>query len=188
MTWLSRTTKRHWYVTLISRCSMFSSSIWTGQSPTANGTTRSSKSGRRGAGRDHQRIRLRDGRRNLRGRYRGSGRDYRAVARPDRRPCITRKEQRLRRQRDRRHQPGNYRGACQLDPGCWYREGEDSLGVDLRVQTRRLRDVLRTQPGFWTPGRTWRGNGSHRGTVHRRAWNSANDAYLPHRWYGIASL
>src|SRR5207244_11587928 len=106
----------------------------------------------------------------------------------NRRPCIDQKEQRLRWQRYRGHQSGNYRGPRQLDSGCWYREGEDSLGADLRVQTRSLRDVLRPQSGFWTPGRTWRGHGSYRGAVHRRAWNAAHDAYLPHRWYGIASL
>ena len=62
-------------------------------------------SGGRGAGRDHQRIRLRHRRRHLRRRYRRSRRDHRAVARPHRGPRVAREDQGLRRQRDRRHQP-----------------------------------------------------------------------------------
>ena len=48
--------------------------------------------------------------------------------------------------------------------------------------------VLRPQPGFRPTGRTRRSGRRHRGAVHRRTWNAAHDAYLPHRWYGIASL
>ena len=75
-----------------------------------------------------------------------------------------------------------------LDSGCRYRAGEDPFRADLRIQARRLRDVLRPQPGFRPPRRTRRSHRSHRRPVHRRTWNSAHDAYLPHRRYGIASL
>ena len=74
-----------------------------------------------------------------------------------------------------------------LGAGCRYRAGEDSLGAHLRIEARRLRHVLRTQPGFGPPGRVGRGHGSHRGAVHRRAGNAAHHAYLPHRRHGFAS-
>ena len=55
-------------------------------------------------------------------------------------------------------------------------------------QARRLRHVLRTQSGFRPSRRTRRGYRRNRGSVHRRAWNAAHHAYLPHRRYGIASF
>ena len=50
-------------------------------------------SGRRGAGRHHQRKRLRHGRRHLRRLDRRIGRDHRAVARSHRRPRVAREDQ-----------------------------------------------------------------------------------------------
>ena len=37
-------------------------------------------------------------------------------------------------------------------------------------------------------GRTGRGDRRYRGAVDRRTWNAAHDAYLPHRWNGVASF
>ena len=64
--------------------------------------------GRRGAGRDHQRIRLRHSGWNLRLWYRRSRRNHRAAARPHRGPRVAREDQRLRRTSSGRHQPGNH--------------------------------------------------------------------------------
>jgi DNA-directed RNA polymerase subunit beta' len=75
-------------------------------------------SGRRSAGRDHQRVRLRHGGWHLRRRHRRSGRDHRSAARPHHRPRVARKDQRLRRQRGGRHQQRDHRRACDFDPGC----------------------------------------------------------------------
>ena len=72
--------------------------------------------------------------------------------------------------------------------GRRHRAGEDPFRADLRIQAWCLRDVLRPQPGLRASGRTRRGDGSHRGAVHRRTGNAVDDAYLPHRRYGIASL
>ena len=143
--------------------------------------------GGRGAGRDHQRIRLRHGRWHLRELDRGIGRDHRAAARPYRGPRFAGEDQGLRRQHHRRHQPGDHGRPGGCGAGCGYRAGEDSLGADLRIQARRLRHVLRPQPGLGPSGRAGRGHGRHRGAVHRRAGNPAHHAYLPHRRYGIAS-
>ena len=43
---------------------------------------------------------------------------------------------------------GNYRRPRGSDSGCRYRARKDPLGADLRIQARRLRHVLRPQPGF----------------------------------------
>ena len=74
------------------------------------------------------------------------------------------------------------------DSGRRYRAGEDPLGADLRIEARRLRHVLRPQPGLRPPGRTRRSRRRHRGAVHRRTRHAAHHAYLPHRWHGVASL
>ena len=57
---------------------------------------------RRGAGRDHQRERLRHHRRHLRGAHHRIGRNHRSPARPHRGPRGARRSARLRRQRHRR--------------------------------------------------------------------------------------
>jgi hypothetical protein len=40
-----------------------------------------------------------------------------------------------------------------LDSGCRHRAGENPFRADLRIETRRVRHVLRTQPGFGSIGR-----------------------------------
>ena len=75
------------------------------------------------------------------------------------------------------------RGLRQRDPGCWYREGEDPLGVDLRIQARCLHSLLRTQSCFRPHGGVGRGSRCDRGAVHWRAGHAADHAYLPHRRY-----
>ena len=72
-------------------------------------------------------------------------------------------------------------------PGGGHRAGEDPLRADLRIQARRLRHVLRAQPGFGTPGGAGRGGGRDRGAVHRRTGHAAHHAHLPHRRHGVAS-
>ncbi len=109
--------------------------------------------GRRGAGRHHQRIRLHHGGWDLRRIDRRIGRHHRAVARPHRGPRLTRKDQGLRRQRHRRRQPGDHGRSGQRDSGGRNRARQDSLGTDLRIEARRLRDVLRTQLGIGALGR-----------------------------------
>ena len=51
-------------------------------------------------------------------------------------------------------------------------------------QARRLRALLRAQPGHRPGGGNGRGGGSHRRAVHRRTGHSAHHADLPHRRYG----
>ena len=96
---------------------------------------------RRGAGRDHQRERLRHQRRHLRRADHRIGRNHRAAARPHRRPRGARRSARLRRQRHRRRQPGDHRRTGGADSGGRYRARQDPLGADLRIEARRLRQL-----------------------------------------------
>jgi DNA-directed RNA polymerase subunit beta' len=47
--------------------------------------------------------------------------------------------------------------------------------------------LLRPRPGAWPPRQHRRGGRRHRRAVDRRAGHAADDAYLPHRWRGVAS-
>ena len=143
-------------------------------------------SGRRGAGRDHQRIRLRHGGRNLRRADSRSRRRSRAVARPRGGPRFARKDQGLRRQRDRRNQPGNHRRAGQCDSGGGHRARQHSFRAHVRIPARRLRALLRPQPGHRALRRDGRSRRRHRGAVHRRTRHSAHHAHVPHRRNGDA--
>ena len=51
---------------------------------------------------------------------------------------------------------------------------------------RRLRPLLRTQPGHRPHGRTRRSGRRHRRAVHRRAGHAAHHAHVPHRRNGDA--
>ena len=144
--------------------------------------------GRRGAGRHHQRIRLRHRRRHLRVGHRGSRRNYRAAARPHRRPRVAEKIKDYDGNVVVDIDPGDHRRTRRSDSGRRHRAGENPLSSYLRIQTRRLRDVLRPKPGVGPTGRTRRSHRCHCGAIHRRTRNPAHHAYLPHRWYGIASL
>jgi DNA-directed RNA polymerase subunit beta' len=55
------------------------------------------------------------------------------------------------------------------------------LRADLRIPARRLRPLLRPQPGFRPHGRARRSRRRHRRAVHRRARHAAHHAHLPHR-------
>ena len=95
---------------------------------------------------------------------------------------------RLRRQRHRCGQPGNHRRSRCGDSGGRYRTREDPLGADLRIEARRLRGLLRTQPRDRASGGTRRSGRRHRRAVHRRTRHAAHHAYLPHRRYGEPNL
>ena len=71
--------------------------------------------------------------------------------------------------------------AGQRHPGGRHRAGEDPLGAHLRDPPRRVRAVLRPQPGHRQAGRDRRGGGRHRRAVDRRARHPAHDADLPLR-------
>ena len=88
------------------------------------------------------------------------------------------------RQPHRRRQSGNHRRTGQRHSGCGYRACQNSLGAHLRIEARRLRRLLRSQPGYRPAGGTRRSCRRHRRSVHRRTWHPAHHAYLPHRWYG----
>jgi len=62
--------------------------------------------------------------------------------------------------------------------------GGDPFGADLRVAPRRLREVLRPQPGHSPHGSEGRGRRRHRRAVHRRAGYAADPAYVPRRRCG----
>ena len=62
--------------------------------------------------------------------------------------------------------------------------GAHLLRAGLPGQGRRLRQVLRPLAGHGQAGGRRRGCRHHRRAVHRRAWNAADDAYLPHRRCG----
>ena len=139
-------------------------------------------SGRRGAGRHHQRGRLRHDRRHLRVGDHGGRRDPRAAARPHRRPRQPGGHLRSDdRRADHRRRPGDHRDPRQRRPGGRHRAGEDPLGADLRDAARRVRRLLRPQPGDRQDGRDRRGGGRHRRAVDRRARHAAHHADLPLR-------
>ena len=92
-------------------------------------------------------------------------RNHRAVARPH-----------------RGHQPGDHRRPGGGHSGGRYRARQDPLGAHLRIQARRVRRLLRPQPGHRPPGGTRRSGRRDRGAVHRRARHPVDHAYLPHRW------
>ncbi len=60
------------------------------------------------------------------------------------------------------------------------------LRAHLRIPARRLRPLLRPQPGHRTHGRDGRSRRRHRRAVHRRARHAAHHAHLPHRRHGHA--
>ena len=62
------------------------------------------------------------------------------------------------------------------------------LGAHLRKQARRLRQVLRPQPGHRRAGQARRSGRHHRRAVHRRAGHAAHDADVPHRRHGGAGV
>ena len=118
--------------------------------------------------------------------HRGSGRSCGTAPRPYRGPRFAGENQRLRRQCDCGCQPGDQRGPGRGHSGGRHRAGEDPLRADLRIEARRLREVLRPQPGHRAGGGNGRGGGSDCRAVHRRAGHAAYHAYLPHRRYGSA--
>ena len=62
--------------------------------------------------------------------------------------------------------------------------GGDPFGADLRVAPRRLREVLRPQPGYGPHGPEGRGRRRHRRAVDRRAGYAADPPYVPRRRCG----
>ena len=144
---------------------------------------------RRRPGRHHPRDRLRHD-----GRHRGAGdrrkrRNHRAVARPHHGPRHPREDHRsAQRQRHRRRQRGDGRSEGIGHPGRRHRKGPHPLGADVRQPARRLRQVLRPRPLDRTPGRARPRGRRHRGAVHRRAGHAADDAHVPHRRHGVASV
>ncbi len=138
--------------------------------------------GRRGAGRHHLGRRLQHARRHLRDLDRRGGRDHRAAARPHRRPRVAGERQGSADRRD--HRPGergDHGGAGSRDPGRRHRAGQDPLRADLQGQARRVREVLRAQPGHRPDGRPRRGGRRDRRPVDRRARHPAHDEDVPHR-------
>ncbi len=140
--------------------------------------------GGRGAGRHRDRKRLRHQRRHLRRADHRIRRNHRAVARPHRGPRGARRPEGLRRQPDRRRQPGDHRGPGGGHSGGRHRARQDPLRADLRIQARRVRGVLRPQPGHRPAGGARRSGGRDRGAIHRRARHAVDHAHLPHRRNG----
>ena len=144
---------------------------------------------RRGAGRDHPRARLRHGGRHRSARDRRIGRDHRAAPRPHHRPRDAREDHRpVHGPDDRRRQRRDGRGDVVGHSGRRHREGEDPLGADVRVAPRRVREVLRPRPGHRQDGGARSGGRRHRRAVDRRAGHAADDANVPHRRHGVASV
>ncbi len=83
--------------------------------------------------------------------------------------------------------PGNHRGTGRGDSGGRHRARQDPFGAHLRIEARRLRGLLWTQPGNRTPGGARRSGGRDRGAIHRRTWHAAHHAYVPHRWNRFAN-
>ena len=102
------------------------------------------------------------------------------------------------RRRGRRARAGHRRGRRSRPARCSTRARSRSsrrLGVDqvlgaladhVRDALRRLRAVLRARPRSRPPRQHRRGGRRHRGAVDRRAGHAAHDAYVPHRWRGVA--
>ena len=82
-----------------------------------------------------------------------------------------------------RGQPDAYVGSGRHRRGSRRRARQDPQRAHVRSQTRRVRAVLRNQPGHGPVGREGRGGRRHRRAVHRRAGNAAHAANLPHRRY-----
>ncbi len=85
-------------------------------------------------------------------------------------------------------QPGDHRRTGRGDSGGRYRARQDPLGADLRIEARRLRRLLRPQPGDRTSGRARRSGRRDRGAVDRRTRHAAHHAYVPHRRNGDPNL
>ena len=77
-----------------------------------------------------------------------------------------------------------HRGTRQRDSSGGHRARQHPLRAHLRIPPRRLRPLLRPQPGHWAHGRAGRSRRRHRRAVHRRAWHAAHHAHLPHRRHG----
>ena len=75
-------------------------------------------------------------------------------------------------------------GRRQAPGGARHPRGEDPLRAHLPGPQRRVRQVLRHQPGHRRACGRRRGGGHHRRPVHRRAGHPADHAYLPHRRRG----
>ena len=113
-----------------------------------------------------------------------SGEIIEAVARPHHRPRVSGADQGLRRQRRGGCEPGHRRRHRLGDSGRGRGEGEDPLGADLRIAARRLRALLRAQPGLGPHGGAGRDLRRHRRAVHRRAGHAVDDAHLPRGRHG----
>ena len=83
-------------------------------------------------------------------------------------------------------EPGDHRRPGGGHPGGGHRARQDPLRAHLRIQARRLRRLLRPQPGHRPAGGARRSGRRHRGPVHRRARHPVDHAYLPHRRNGHA--
>ena len=70
-------------------------------------------------------------------------------------------------------------------------EGVDQVKVRSPITCadalRRVRAVLRARPRARSSHQHRRGGRRDRGAVDRRAGHAAHDAYVPHRWRGVAS-
>ncbi len=64
------------------------------------------------------------------------------------------------------------------------RTTQNPLGADLRKSARRVRAVLRAQPGDGQDGQARRGGRHHRRAEHRRAGHAVDHAYVPRRRHG----
>ena len=144
--------------------------------------------GRRGAGRDHQRERLRHRGRHLR--RAASSNPARSSSR-----CATASSAACRSRRSRITKATSSSTSTRKSPKNW-RRAIQAAGIE-RVKIRSVltceskRGVcvmcygrnLATGPS----GRTRRSGRRHRGAVDRRARHAAHDAYVPHRRHGDAS-
>ena len=95
------------------------------------------------------------------------------------------------RARQRRGSDRHAQHAARRSDGREARDGRraddpGALADHVRSALRRLRRVLRTRSGA-RPSRQHRRSGRrHRRAVDRRARHAADDAYVPHRWCGVA--